>query len=448
MAHILPFPAWRYDPSRVRLEDVLTQPYDKITPAMQAEYYAKSAYNLVRLELGKKEPTDNGNDNVYSRAAAFLDQCRNDAVLVQDPEPAIYPYTQTFSVPGDSGAMLTRRGFIALSRLHDYSDQIVYRHEQTLSKPKADRLELLRRTRVHTGQIFMLYSDPERRVEAVVWAEAGRSAPVAEMKDEYGVTHRLWRVSAPEAILAVRTHMNGKKLIIADGHHRYETALTYRNERRAEDGMDFADFGRTGHMAVKVGKPYENLMMTFITTEDEGLLILPTHRVVFGLAGFEAARMLEAATPFFVIRDLGAATSATSAVQQLRAVGALATAFVVKSAAGTHLLEARAAAIEEKLAGQPALQRRLDVVQLHKVLLEGVLGISEEAIRNQTNLEYLRSADEAFDRVAQGANAAFLMNPVKVEQMRDVALAGQVMPQKSTDFYPKLMSGLTIYAVD
>lgn len=447
MAHILPFPAWRYDAAKVRLEDVLTQPYDKITPAMQAQYYGKSAYNLVRLELGKKEATDNATDNAYSRAAAFLEHCRHDGILIQD-QPSIYPYSQTFSVPGDSGAMLTRRGFIALGRLHDYADQVVFRHEQTLSKPKADRLELLRTTRVHTGQIFMLYSDPERRVEAVVWAEAGRSAPVAEMKDEYGVTHRLWRVSSPDAILAVRTHMDGRKLIIADGHHRYETALTYRNERRAEDGMEFADFGRTGHMAVKVGKPYENLMMTFITMEDEGLLILPTHRVVFGLAGFDAGRMLEAARPFFTVSDLGAAAAAGTAEARLRAAGGHGTAFVVKTASGTHLLEARSAPIEEKLAALPELQRRLDVVQLHKVLLEGVLGISEEAIRDQTNLEYLRSAGEAFDRVAQGANAAFLMNPVKVEQMRDVALAGQVMPQKSTDFYPKLMSGLTIYAVE
>lgn len=448
MAHILPFPAWRYDPAKVRLEDVLTQPYDKITPAMQAGYYDKSAYNLVRLELGKKDGADNETRNVYSRAAAFLDHCRKDAVLIQDPEPSIYPYTQTFSVPGVPGTLMTRRGFIALGRLHDYADQVVYRHEQTLSKPKADRLELLRKTRVHTGQIFMLYSDPERRVEAVVWSEAGRSAPVAEMKDEYSVTHRLWRVSAPDAILAVRTHMDGKKLIIADGHHRYETALTYRNERRADEGMEFADFGRTGHMAVNVGKPYEKLMMTFITTEDEGLVILPTHRVVFGLAGFDAGRMLESARPFFTMRDLGAAVAAGTAVDQLRAAGASGTAFVVKTASGTHLLEARADAIAEKLGTLPTLQRQLDVVQLHKVLLEGVLGISEEAIRNQTNLEYLRSADEAFDRVAQGANVAFLMNPVKVEQMRDVALAGQVMPQKSTDFYPKLMSGLTIYAVD
>ncbi|MEO5936334.1 MAG: DUF1015 domain-containing protein [Terriglobales bacterium] len=448
MAQILPFAAWRYDPAKVRLEDVLTQPYDKITPAMQAAYYEKSPYNLVRVELCKKEAADDEKHTAYTRAAEFLNQCRRDGAIVQDPEPAIYAYSQTFAVPGRAEVMMTRRGFIALSRLHDYADQVVFRHELTLAKPKADRLNLLRATKAHTGQIFMLYSDRERQVDTVLWAEAARTAPHAEMKDEYGVIHRLWRVTEAGAVLSIRNHMEDKKLIIADGHHRYETALAYRNECRGDDGMDFADFGRTGHMAVKVRAPYEQLMMTFINMDDEGLLILPTHRVVSSLFGFSAEKMLADAAPYFEVSDLGANLTAEAALEQLHSAGEDGPAFIAKTAKATHLLRSKKDAVAQRLAAQPERQRQLDVVQLHKVLLEGVLGISEEAIRNQINLEYLRSAAEAFQRVDSGANVAFLMNPVKIQQMRDIALAGEVMPQKSTDFYPKLMSGLTIYGLE
>lgn len=447
MAQVLPFAAWRYNRNKVRLEDVLTQPYDKITPAMQSDYYEKSPYNLVRLELGKKDPSDTDRNNVYSRAAEFLQKCRADEAIVQDKDPAIYAYSQTFAAPGQASAMMTRRGFIALGRLHDYPDQVVYRHEQTLSKPKADRLNLLRATKVHTGQIFMLYADPDRTVDSLLWGAANSPRPDAEMKDEYGVTHRLWKITEPGTVLSLRNHMEDKKLIIADGHHRYETALAYRNERRGDAGMDFAEFGRTGQMAVNVRAPYEKLMMTFINMEDEGLLILPTHRVVSGVAGFSKAKMLSDATRHFALTELPREISAEAAVARLKAEGSDATAFIARTAESTHLLRTHPAALDV-LTGYSPLQRKLDVVQLHKLLLEGVLGISEEAIRDQTNLEYLRSAAEAFTKVSEGANVAFLMNPVKVEQMRDVAFAGEVMPQKSTDFYPKLMSGLTIYDVE
>jgi uncharacterized protein (DUF1015 family) len=294
----------------------------------------------------------------------------------------------------------------------------------------------------------VLYADPERQIDATIWPEAGRSAPQAEMKDEYGVIHRLWKISEAGTILGVRNHMEDKKLIIADGHHRYETALTYRNQRRAEAGMDFAEFGRTGQMAIKVQAPYEKIMMTFVNMEDEGLLILPTHRVVSGLAAFDAKKMLADAAVYFDVVELGGATPGEAALVKLKAAGAEQPTLLARTKDGLHLLRAKRGAAEERLKNISALQRSLDVVQLHKLMLEEVLGISEEAIRNQTNVEYLRSAEEAFLRVEQGANVAFLMNPVKIEQMRDIALAGEVMPQKSTDFYPKLMSGLAIYGVE
>src|SRR6267143_6056851 len=218
MAYIVPFRALRYDPQRVRPASVVTQPYDKITPESQERYYASSPYNLVRLILGKPEPADNSTENVYSRAAGFFRDWRRDGVFLQDPQPSIYAYSQRFLVPGGK-TEVERRGFIALGRLEDYSAGVIFRHEQTLAKPKADRLDLLRATRAHFGQIFMLYSDPAGEVDkALVSADA----PITDLRDEYGVLHQLWTVSEPAIIDFVRGKMLDKKLIIADGHHRYE----------------------------------------------------------------------------------------------------------------------------------------------------------------------------------------------------------------------------------
>ena len=234
MADILPFQALRYNPSKVQPGDVMTQPYDKINPATQDRYYAASPYNLVRIILGKPQDGDNEHQSVYSRAAANLRQWQAEQVLVRDSEPAIYVYVQRFKVPGNpSGAEAERRGFIALGRVEDYDRKVVFRHEQTLSKPKADRLNLLRSTQAHCGQIFMVYSDPADEVAKVLKQDG---PPTVEVRDEYGVLHQMWKVSDPATVAAAQAKMADKKLIIADGHHRYETALTYRNERREGDG--------------------------------------------------------------------------------------------------------------------------------------------------------------------------------------------------------------------
>ncbi len=228
MAYISPFRALRYDPARVALSDVVTQPYDKITPGMQEQYHAASPYNLVRIILGKRESSDNETENPYTRAAAHFRDWRRQGVFLQDGQPSIYLYVQRFTAPGEK-AEWERRGFIALGRVEDYSAGVVFRHEQTLAKPKADRLNLLRSTRAHFGQIFMLYSDPAGEVEATL---TPNGAPHMETRDEYGVSHQVWKVSDPSLIDLARGKMRDKQLIIADGHHRYETALNYRNERR------------------------------------------------------------------------------------------------------------------------------------------------------------------------------------------------------------------------
>ncbi|HEV8182629.1 MAG TPA: DUF1015 domain-containing protein [Candidatus Angelobacter sp.] len=434
MAEIIPFKALRYDPDQVKLEDVLTQPYDKITSEMQSKYYERSAHNLVRIILGKAGETDTEAFNVYTRAAEYLHDWRSSSILKQDPEHGIYAYSQTFTVPG-TRELAERRGLIALGRLHDYADGVVFRHEQTLAKPRADRLNLLRATRAHFGQIFMLYSDPKGEIEALL-KKRTEEDPDTSLLDEYETLHRLWRIHDAALIQAVQQRMRDKKLLIADGHHRYETALAYRNERRAESG------------GADPNAPYEFVMMTLVPMESRGLVILPTHRIVHGLPTFDRERMLEAAGQFFEIDRIDLRTESRSATTLLGQAGENGTAFVAVTRQGPYLMRAKKNAVQDALGQVPSLQRDLDVVQLHRIMLERVLGISEEAVRNQENVRYERDAFEAISWVRQGANVAFLMNPAKIDQVRDIAFGGEVLPQKSTDFYPKLLSGLAIYALE
>src|ERR1700719_3369325 len=233
MAQVHPFRAFRYNPAHAAFDRVLTQAYDKISPVMQEKYYAADPHNLISIEKGRVFPDDSAQNNVYTRAAAVLQDWICNNVVVQDPAPSFYGYTQEDTVPGTEERR-TRRGFIGAGKLEDYSAGVVFRHEHTLSGPKADRLELLRHTRTHTGQLFMLYSDEQRRVDAILEEAEAAAPPATELRDEDGVVHRLWVVWQPERVAAIREARAGQKLVIADGHHRYETALTYRNERRNE----------------------------------------------------------------------------------------------------------------------------------------------------------------------------------------------------------------------
>lgn len=447
MAYIAPFRAFRYDPQRVTPAAVVTQPYDKITPEGQERYYASSPYNLVRLILGKRGPTDNARNNVYTRAADFLRDWRRDGIFLQDPQPSIYAYSQRFLVPGTTREA-ERRGFIALGRVEDYSADVVFRHEQTLAKPKADRLDLLRATRAHFGQIFMLYSD-SGEIDHLL---AQEGPATTEVTDEYGVLNRIWKVSDSGVIDLIREKMSDKKLIIADGHHRYETALNYRNERRAATPQLVGaarERASDTHLRLETEEaPYEWVMMTFVNMNSPGLVVLPTHRVVHGLQSFTPESFQSAARAFFNVEEVDASVDATRATSILREAGHVGTALLAATSTRVFLLHTPKAPAS-MFPGLSIRQQALDVVQLHKVLLEGVLQLSEESIRNQQNISYVRDAGEALASVRSGkANAAFLMNPCRMEQVRDIAFAGEVLPQKSTDFFPKLLSGLTIYALE
>jgi uncharacterized protein (DUF1015 family) len=447
MALVRPFRAFRYNPEIAPFDRVLTQPYDKISPAQQEKYYASDPHNLITVEKGRTSPNDSPQDHVYTRAAAALKDWISKSVVKQDPEPAFYAYSQEFLIPGTSERR-TRRGFIGAGKLEDYSAGVIFRHEHTLSGPKADRLELLRHTHTHTGQLFFLYSDSQLTVDSILSEVQSAQSPVTQLTDEYGVVHRLWIISDPGRIASIQKAMAGQKLVIADGHHRYETSLNYRNEARACAGKPNPD------------APYEFSMMTFINTRSEGLTILPTHRVVANLRDLSwsnVRRYLEPwfATEVFPFPDESQRQQAQAkflerltAAKEQRAIGVYPKSEPASRA--FYVLTFRPQAeIAQILPGLSALQRQLDVVLLHQGILEPVLGITPHAVTAEANLTYEREASAAIDAVDRGtAQIVFLLNPVDVELVMKVATSGEVMPQKSTDFYPKLLSGITMYRVD
>lgn len=436
MAEIRPFRALHYNQEKIKdLSAVITQPYDKISPDMQSRYYAASPYNLARIIKGKETPQDSPQDNVYTRAQRDLSDWIKRDILVSNSSPAIYPYSQEYAVPGQPGVAKSRRGFIALLKLEEYSARVVHRHEETLSGPKADRMELLKKTQAHYGQVFFLYSDPEGKVEAALTPHT-QAAPWEQLKDEYGTRHAVWRIDESAAGTIVEG-MRDKKLVIADGHHRYETALAYRNLRRAEPDYD----GRADYV-----------MATFIRMETDGLTILPTHRVVHSLKAFDWARFASEAKAVFEWKELDAASALGSGGKMLQE--SLAAAGLRQPSLAAYAGHGKLALLSLRpdfnlataLPDLSEQQRHLDVIILHRLLIERALGISLEDVKQEKNLHYVRALADAVSDVDSGkAEVCFLMNPTPIEAVRNVAFAGQVMPQKSTDFYPKLLSGLTIY---
>ena len=476
MARLYPFRALRYDTSRVNMADVVTQPYDKISPEMQDKYYNKSPYNLIRIVLGKREPGDTDGKNVYTRAAEDLRAWREEGILREEAEPALYGYSQTYTVPG-TDIVQERRGFIALGQLYDYAEQVVFRHEQTFPKHKSDRLALFKALRAYPEQIYMLYSDPTFTAEHLLFDSSdGKPRPAdLEIVDEYKVAHRVWKLADPVLIGKVLETMSDKQLIIADGHHRYETSVGYMHERAAELGLANSSSealssrspeGWSSRSAAEGSAsasqrnaslpqplfPEAAMMMTFVNMDAPGITILPTHRVVFGLPEFNGRTFAAAAERLFHVEEIpstsdGHYPGASNLLKRLH--GTPGVAFIAATREGDYLLTPRPEVTAAALASLSPRQAALDVVQLHKLVLEQLLGLGEDAVRTGNHVRYVREAHDALQQVGCGnADVAFLIKPVTLEQMKDISLNLEVMPQKSTDFYPKLLSGLAMYALD
>ncbi len=418
MADVRPFRGIRYNPAKVPdLSAVITQPYDKITPEMQQAYYDKHHLSFVRLILPK------GHDP-YGESKRTCAAWLENGTLYRDQAPAFYALRQEFEV---GGRKLVRRGFIGVVRVEEFERGIILPHERTLSKPKADRLNLTRATEKDFEQIFLLYDDPAGKVDEAL---AFTGVPTMAATDEYGVHQQVWAITNPDRIAAVRTFLADKTLLIADGHHRYETALNYRKEMEATVPVE-----QDAALGFKTA--------AFINIADSGLVILPTHRLLYNLTGLDWEAVRTKLGRYFAVEPIP-----TGSAEQELAKAATGQAFVLHAGPGqTWLLKLTDAGIVGQLVkDRSADYQGLDVTVLHALIIEHIFGVPADKVED--HVAYERKAAAAIAAVdATKYQVALLLNPTRAEQVSRVAAHGERMPQKSTDFYPKLVSGLVFFDI-
>lgn len=449
MTEIHPFEGYRYNDDHpelssgeknVDLDRLITQPYDKISDKMQSAYYEASPYNFVRLILNSddKEPEE-GPEDPYSRAAAYLEKWIRNRIFRKDENPGIYVYEAEFE--DDRGRTRTRTGFYAMGDLESYGEGDVHAHEETMSGPKADRLRLLRATRTNLEPIFFLFDDEEESGVRELLQEAKQAPPLEEAEIENSQVHRVWRLESEEDIQQLKKGIRERTVVIADGHHRYETALNYLREMR-EQGDPIATAA-------------ERRMGVFVSSTDPGLFIYPSHRTVSHLPEFDAEQLLEGLRETFDLTEYPLSFDDPAKnrhqkqefLEDLRFEGMDQIAFgVVLSGRETlYLARISAAELPETLfpEGKSDTWKQLDVNVLSTLILEGELNITPEERKEGKYLDYHRHAEEVFKQVEeQGTQVGFLMNATEVSEVLKVAEQGERMPQKSTDFYPKIPSGL------
>jgi uncharacterized protein (DUF1015 family) len=415
------------------LAQVVTPPYDVISEEAQARYYARSPYNSIRLELGMDEPGDTMLNNRYTRAASTYAEWRASSILQQDAVPSYYMYQQIFT---HNGQTYTRTSLLARVRLESWSARVVLPHEHTMAKPKDDRLQLLRACATNFSPIMSLFDDPQGRIRRLLNLYAAN--PEVQITDEANEEHRLNPITDEKQIELLQNFFSERHLYIADGHHRYETALNYREEvretRRQLDPRDAANF----------------VLMALTDVDDPGLLVLPTYRLLFGLSR-DALSLLtsQQLTQYFTVYELGAIENAQKTLLRLAQVDATRPSFVITTTAQSWLLslnDAGRARMAES--GHSDAWNELDVAVAHTLVLESLLGLRREDITAGSHIRYTRDAQQALEAVRKGeAQAALLLNATRVRQVCNVAKANDRMPQKSTYFYPKLITGLVLNPV-
>lgn len=424
MAEIAAFKGVRYDKAVVgELDKVVSPPYDIISPEDRVYYHELHPANFVRLVLGEERESDSDADNRFTRARGHLDDWLASGVMKQDPQPAIYVYRQLYC---RDGRELSIRGLTCAVKLHDYADGVILPHENTLAKPKSQLIQLMRQVQANLDSVYGLYADPDGVIDALM-DRAMAAEPVSDAHDKDGVRHQLWAVTDPVEIAAAVDFMRDKPIAIADGHHRYETALAYKAEANA------AGRPSTGSGCGPCGADW--LMMTIANVHQKDMTIFPTHRVVAGLDDPTLAQLEGALADMFEV----APSTPESLLDDMARLGAIG----LYHAGRALTLKPRPAAYAA-LPGSEA-SRKLELNVLHKAILEPILGIDDEKLRNQTHIIYTRDAAEATRLVDSGERQlAFLINPIEVKAVLDIAQAGERMPQKATYFYPKLLSGLVL----
>lgn len=423
MAEIRPFRALRYNLEQAgSIQELTCPPYDIISEEQRREYLSRNGCNIIRLELPKE------GENPYEEAARTLHAWREEGILQLDMDPGFYLYEEEFLSQVDHGEPKKVRGLVCLVRLEDFANGVVLPHEETLSKAKEDRFQLLSATRCNFSSIYSLYQD-EGHTTAQRLENLSRSCPPRYAFSDGLVTHRLWVINDPVAIEALREDFAGRKLYIADGHHRYETGLRYRDT-----------LARQG--AYLPGSQY--ILMTLTDMADPGLTVFPTHRLVRGLESFDSAALLAACGEDFTLEAKPSREESQAALDSLFQQGRH--AFALYDGKNWTVLALKDTAVMEKLLPEKSqAYRTLDVSILHSLVLEKLLGIDKENMANQKNLTYTRSAEEAQAAVDMGeSQCCFLLNPTRVEEIGQVAANGEKMPQKSTYFYPKLITGLAM----
>ena len=432
MSSIFPFPGWRYDPGKVDLSKVMAPPYDIIGSEEQEELYARDDRNVIRLIFGRTFDTDTLHDNRYTRAAAHLDAWRADRLFLQD-KPAVYLYEQKFSSGGEE---YVRRGFFARVRLSEWGKEGIYPHEKTLSGPKQDRLELMRSTRGNLEPIFGLLADPEGEVSETLSSFVDY-APYLNIRDDDGVENRMWVVDDQELLHRLLSLTPKPEIFIADGHHRYETALAYQAEVR--DKMKEA--GQVPPLRGDLDSDY--IMMFIVPDSDPGLVIWPTHRIVYGLKDFDASKFLTACEKDFLVAPI----ARDKLGKELESDPLPSFGFYADDKLFLLRLKNQKT-MDAAAPDAPESWKVLDVSVLHTLIMDKLLGIDEGKLLRKENIVYSKSVDETLDWVKSGKDGAqcgFILRGTPMKQVRDIAEAGAVMPQKSTYFYPKPLSGLVFH---
>jgi len=423
MPSVKPFKGILYNPARVNVSNVVAPPYDVISPQEQQSLYERDSHNVVRLVLNREA-------NPYVAAGREYLSWLEEGSLSQDRLPAMYIHAQSFSDP--EGRPVERWGFMAACKLEEFGKGSIYPHEKTLSGPREDRFRLFQATNAMFSQIFGLYSDPQHELDDSIRSVLNEQ-PVLDLNYD-GVRNRLWRLSDERHESAIVSFLTGQKVLIADGHHRYETALLYRDARRLKN---------PGHLGTE---PYNFVPMFFTNMHDPGLIIYPTHRLVHSLPGFAQEAFIESCRKYFSVAESG---STEALVRELKSHAKGAIGLFLADPDKWYLLRARERAVNEEMRATPPALAELDVSLLHIIIMKTILGMSDEAQEKKLHLRYEKDAGQAIASVQRGkSQAAFLMNPTRIEQVRGVASSGMVMPQKSTYFYPKILSGLVIYSFD
>ncbi len=423
MPEITPFKGILYNAERLKSADeLICPPYDIISPAQQQVLYNSSPLNAIRLELPME-------GDPYAAAASRLCEWFDAGELQNDSVPAIYPYFQTFE--DTDSVEHTRCGFFAAMRLHDFADKKVLPHEKTLSGPKADRLNLFRKTKTNISSIFGLYADESKSADGVMKSFAEANEPIIDAAFQ-GVRNRMWRITEPELVAQFQQTLQERAVYIADGHHRYDTGVNYRNERAA------ANPSHTGQ------EPYNFILTYLANIHDEGLLIFPIHRLVHTLPSFDRAELRAALEEHFTLTDLRDREALKRFLDQAPSnytYGVVTPGSIV----GITLKSDLQTLVDPS---RPDALRDLGLVLLHDHILGNLLGISQEAMAKQSNLLYVHDDREVFEMVETGkVQVGFVVKPTTVAQVLAVSETGEVMPQKSTFFYPKIMTGLVFHSI-